>query len=216
MSGEKILIVDDDVTTASVIELYVKNLGYQVVGIETNGRDAINTSKDTSPDLVLMDIYLGKGLDGIDAAEIIFRHFGIPIIFVTSHAETATLERAKALEPAGYINKPVRETDLKTAVELALAKIDPSEKVHPQPKTSLENVLMSLYSLTYTEARVAAKLVEYPELKFVAEKLNISISTARSHLKKIFRKTDTNRQSILVHKIVTGPAGLLINKKNQT
>ena len=55
------------------------------------------------------------------------------------------------------------------------------------------------------------KLIEYPEISFVAEALDMKVSTARTHLKRIFRKTDTNRQSMLVHKIITGPAGLLIN-----
>lgn len=214
MSKRKILIVDDDQTTASVIQLYLTNMGCEVAGMATDGRDAINMAKELKPDLVLMDIFLGKGLDGIDAAEIIYRHFGIPIAFVTSHADEATLERAKAIDPIGYINKPIRETDLKTTIELSFPKT--ASVSHPkQPKSSLEDILMSLYSLTQTEAKVAAKLVEYPELSYVADALNISVSTARSHLKRIFRKTDTNRQSVLVHKIVTGPAGLMINKNGE-
>lgn len=212
MSKRKILIVDDDKTTASVIQLYLSNMGSETVGIATDGREAINMAKGLKPDLVLMDIFLGKGLDGIDAAEIIYRHFGIPIAFVTSHADEATLERARAIDPIGYINKPIRETDLKTTIELSLPDATASIARQKQPKSSLEDILMSLYSLTQTEAKVAAKLVEYPELSFVADALNISVSTARSHLKRIFRKTDTNRQSVLVHKIVTGPAGLMINK----
>lgn len=215
MSKRKILIVDDDKTTASVIQLYLSNMGSETAGIATDGREAINMAKELKPDLVLMDIYLGKGLDGIDAAEIIYRHFGIPIAFVTSHADEATLERAKAIDPIGYINKPIRETDLKTTIELSLPQATSSISRQKQPKSSLEDILMSLYSLTQTEAKVAAKLVEYPELGFVADALNISVSTARSHLKRIFRKTDTNRQSVLVHKIVTGPAGLMINKTEE-
>lgn len=209
---EKILIVDDDKTTASVMQLYIVNIGYEVTAIAADGKDAINLARDLQPDLVLMDIFLGKGLDGIDATEIIQKHFKIPVVFVTSHADETTLNRAKAAEPQGYINKPLRETDLKTAIEFALEKSKPRPKKVPGNTISMEELLASLYSLTRMEAKVAAKLVEYPELGFVSAALNISTSTARTHLKRIYRKTGTNRQSVLIHKIVSGPAGLLMNR----
>ena len=76
----------------------------------------------------------------------------------------------------------------------------------------MEDVLIGLYSLTPAEARVTAKLLEVPELSYVSEALNISLSTAKTHLKRIYRKTNTNKQSLLVHKIVTGPAGAFMNK----
>ncbi|OGT71530.1 MAG: hypothetical protein A2W76_04425 [Gammaproteobacteria bacterium RIFCSPLOWO2_12_47_11] len=212
MEGKKILIVDDDQTTASVMQLYVSNLGYQVIGIATDGNNAINMSRELRPDLLLMDIYLGKGLDGIDSAEIIHKHFGIPIVFVSAFADENTLKRAKAVNPMGYINKPLRETDLKTSIEFALAKSPPRNKNQSNTGISFENILVSLYSLTRSEARFLAKLVEYPELNVVAAALNISLSTAKTHLKRIYRKTDTNRQSVLVHKIVTGPAGFLLQR----
>lgn len=216
MSAEKILIVEDDQTTASVLQLYLGNMGYDIVNIATNGRDAIEMARNHQPDLVLMDIFLGKGLNGIDAAEIISKHYHTPVIFVTSYADKATLDKAKCIEPLGYINKPLRETDLKTTIEFALARIKPKQKkLDSKAGPSVQDILMSLYSLTKTEAKVVAKLIEYPEIRFVAESLNIKISTARTHLKRIFRKTDTNRQSVLVHKIVTGPVGLLINKDDE-
>jgi DNA-binding NarL/FixJ family response regulator len=202
MSKGKILIVDDDQTTASVMQLYLTNFGYDVVGIASDGKDSIN-------------IFLGKGLDGISAAEIISKHFEIAIVFVTAHADAQTLERAKHVQPLGYINKPVRDTDLKTTIELALAKSQPKSKQNNNNvKASIEDVLISLYSFTKTEAKVTAKLIEYPKLEYVVDSLNISISTARTHIKSIYRKTDTDRLPVLVHKIVTGPIGLLMNKGN--
>lgn len=216
MTGEKILIVEDDQTTATVLQLYLSNLGYEVVNTATNGRESIDMARSHQPDLVLMDIYLGKGLNGIDAAEIISRHFHIPVIFVTSYADKTTLEKAKCVNPLGYINKPLRETDIKTTIELALARMTPkTRKNEKKSGPSVQDILMSLYNLTRTEAKVVEKLIEYPEISYVAEALNIKISTARTHLKRIFRKTDTNRQSMLVHKIVTGPAGLLINQEDE-
>ncbi|MGH8119070.1 MAG: response regulator, partial [Gammaproteobacteria bacterium] len=78
MTTVKILIVEDDQTTASVLQLYLGNMGYDIVNVAANGRDAIEMTRNHQPDLVLMDIYLGKGLNGIDAAEIINRHYHTP------------------------------------------------------------------------------------------------------------------------------------------
>jgi DNA-binding NarL/FixJ family response regulator len=216
MPTEKILIVEDDQTTAAVLRLYLGNMGYDIVNVATTGRDAIEMAKSYQPDLVLMDIYLGKGLNGVDAAEIIVKHYHTPVVFVTSYADKTTLERAKSVEPLGYINKPLRETDLRTTIEFALAKVKPkTKKIDSKTGPSIHEILMSLYGLTRTEAKVVEKLVEYPEINFVAEALDIKVSTARTHLKRIYRKTDTNRQSVLLHKIVTGPAGLLINQDDK-
>lgn len=211
MSKGTVLIVDDDRTTASVMQLYLEKYGYDVKGIAPDGKDSISMSRDLRPDLVLMDIYLGKGLDGISAAEIISKHFGIGVIFVTAHADAKTLERAKQVGPLGYINKPIRDTDLNTTLELALAKSKPKQN-HTNVNASIEEVLISLYDFTKSEARVTAKLIEFPKLDYVVDALNISISTARTHIKSIYRKTNTNRLPVLVHKIVTGPVGLLMNK----
>ena len=119
---KKILIVDDDRTTASVIKLFLEEFDYIVSGIATNGIEAIEMTRKLEPHLVLMDIRLGKGMDGIDAAEIINKHFGTPIVYVTAYADEVTLERAKLTEPAGYINKPLRERDLRTTIEIVLSK----------------------------------------------------------------------------------------------
>lgn len=120
MPGERILIVDDDRTTGKVIEIQLSNLGYSVIGFARSGNEAIKQVEESTPDLVLMDINLGRGMDGIDAADVILREHRTPVIYVTAYADEATLERAKRTSPYGYINKPIRPTDLRTTISLAL------------------------------------------------------------------------------------------------
>ena len=214
MTKTSVLIVDDDRTTTSVMKLYLEESGYRVSGIATNGREAIEKSRESNTDLVLMDIRLGQGMDGIDAAEVINKHLGLPVVFVTAYADKSVLARAKFTDPAGFINKPLRQKDLQTTLELATAKTKKTIRKNNNKKSSnnVEKVLVSLYNLTPAESRVAAKLIEYPQLDIAAEALNISLSTAKTHLKRIYRKTNTNRQSVLVHKIINGPAGLLLKE----
>jgi len=210
---KKILIVEDDRTTALIEKLYLEELGYQITKIVANGEQAIEMTGKLKPDLVLMDIKLGKGMDGIDAGEVINKEFGIPVVLVTAYTDEALLERAMLTKFAGYINKPIREKDLLATIEIALSKIKklPNQQ---QKKTDIkiQDVLKRIYNLTPAEARLTVKLLEYPQLKIVAEMLNIKLSTVRTHLKRIYKKTNTNSLPILIHKIVFGPAGLVINK----
>ncbi|MBL1142605.1 MAG: response regulator [Proteobacteria bacterium] len=212
MSGEKILIVDDDRTTVSVMQLYLENFGFVVTGIACSGAQAIEKTKTLVPDLILMDVNLGAGLDGIDTAEIIIKNFHIPVIYVTSHNDEKTLGRAQLTNPYGFINKPLRESDLKTTVRFALDK----NKKHPAKKDTplLEDVLHQVYNLTPAESRVVSRLLDDPDVEAAAEALHISISTIRTHLKHIYRKTNTNRQTSLFHKIVTGPVAMMMRNSD--
>ncbi len=122
MAGEKILIVEDEGIVVLHIKKALQSFGYGVAGIASSSDDAVRKASETRPDLVLMDIVLRGGGDGIDAAEKIRNLLSIPVIFLTSHADESTLERAKTTEPFGYIVKPLRERDLRIAIEFALYK----------------------------------------------------------------------------------------------
>lgn len=120
MTAEKILIVDDDRTTAKVIELQLKGMGYSVVGHARTSAEALRGVEEQNPDLVLMDINLGRGGDGIETASAIQRDRLIPVIYVTAYSDESTLQRARYSHPFGYINKPLRPDDLRTTIALAL------------------------------------------------------------------------------------------------
>ena len=128
MSGERLLVVEDDKTTADVMQLKLRSFGYEVSQPATNADEAIKRVESFKPELVLMDIKLGKGKDGIETAKIIRDRYRVPVVFVTSYSDQKTLERATNTMPLGYINKPLRDKDLKTTVALALEKLKLAEK----------------------------------------------------------------------------------------
>ena len=68
-----------------------------------------------------MDITLRGEVDGIAAARSLQERLGVPILFVTAHADAPTLARARAINPAGYLLKPFTAHQLETAVRKALA-----------------------------------------------------------------------------------------------
>jgi CheY-like chemotaxis protein len=74
------------------------------------------------PDLILMDINIRGDIDGIETATRIKKEFRLPIVYLTSHSDGPTLERAKATRPEGFVLKPFKDHDLRVAVELAVKK----------------------------------------------------------------------------------------------
>ena len=209
----RVLIVDDHpVFRQGIRDVIETDPDIDVVGQAADGEVAIEMAYDLMPDVILMDINLGKGLDGIDTAEVIMNNFHVPVIYVTSHSDDKTLERALKTNAYGYINKPIRDTDLKTTIRSALDK----NKHYPEEKEtpSLEETLHKIYNLTPAESRVVSQLIENPDVELASEALHISISTIRTHLKHIYRKTDTNNQSALFHKIITGPAKMMTRLDN--
>jgi two-component system, response regulator PdtaR len=115
----KILVVDDEAIITMQLEERLSAMGYTVAGMASSGEDAIGKARKLSPDLVLMDIVMPGKLNGIDAAKTI-GELGIPVVFVTSYADDAIIEKAKQVRPYGYIVKPFNELEIKAAIEVAL------------------------------------------------------------------------------------------------
>ncbi|MBE0517565.1 MAG: response regulator, partial [Methanophagales archaeon] len=120
----KILVVDDEVVITTQLEERLTYMGYEVVGRASSGNEAIEMAKSLMPDLILMDIVMPGKLDGIDAASTIKAELDTPIIFLTAYADDKFVERAKNVEPFGYIVKPFHESEIKAAVEVALYRKD--------------------------------------------------------------------------------------------
>jgi len=129
MSKANILVVEDENIVARDIQQTLEKIGYGVVGICAEGEKAIAKTDEEKPDLVLMDIMLKGEMTGITAAEIIKKNHQIPVIYLTAYADKDTLEKAKITEPHGYILKPFKEVDIRTAVELALYKHERESKI---------------------------------------------------------------------------------------
>ena len=129
MSGEKILIVEDSVTISRKIDATLKKMGYAVAAIVDNGKESIKKAYILKPDLVLMDIVLQGKMTGIEAAQEIRNNLKIPVIFLTSLTGDATLEKAVAAEPFGYLLKPLDERALKVTIQMALFKHAMEEKL---------------------------------------------------------------------------------------
>jgi two-component system, cell cycle sensor histidine kinase and response regulator CckA len=122
MNEPLILIVEDEQIVAADLSARLKRMGYQPVGSAARADQAVALAGELRPDLVLMDIRLEGGTDGVAAAREIYQKFRIPSVFVSAYSEEATIERAKLAEPFGYILKPFEDRELRVNIKMALFK----------------------------------------------------------------------------------------------
>lgn len=116
----RVLVVEDEGLIAHDIARRLESLGHQVLATVSTAEEAIEHA--AGADLVLMDIHIDGGRDGIDAAVDIRARYRVPVVFVTAHADRATLERAKQAGPFGYVVKPLGAGALHAAIEMAVYK----------------------------------------------------------------------------------------------
>jgi two-component system, cell cycle sensor histidine kinase and response regulator CckA len=117
----KILLVEDEGLLAANLTEELDQLGYSAAAVNS-GEKALSKIAEDRPDLVLMDIKLKGQLDGIETSMRIKDHFKIPVIYLSAHADQATLDRACPTEPYGYLVKPVDERELAATVRTALSR----------------------------------------------------------------------------------------------
>lgn len=115
-----VLVVEDEALIAGDIQRTLVRLGYQVPTTTGTAEKALREVELHQPGLVLMDIKLRGKMDGIEAAQAIRLRFDVPVVYLTSHSDEATLVRAKATNPHGYLLKPFTDRELRTAIEVAL------------------------------------------------------------------------------------------------
>jgi len=116
-----ILIVEDENIIAMDIRFMLENLGYKISGVVSSGEDSIKKAYNMLPDLILMDIKLKGKIDGVSAANQIYKSLRIPIVYLTAYSDNTTMDRAKETMHFGFISKPFEAKELQNIIEETLA-----------------------------------------------------------------------------------------------
>jgi two-component system, response regulator PdtaR len=103
----RVLVVEDEALIAMELESILEQQGHEVVDAVATEADAIAAPRLTRPDLVLMDVRLARGGDGVATAIRLRQELGIRSIFITAQSDQVTRARAAAAEPAGFLGKPL-------------------------------------------------------------------------------------------------------------
>ena len=124
MSKIKILIVEDETLVAMDLKSALTKMYFKVTDIVQSYEAVTRSIKECEPDIIMMDICLGKKIDGIDIAKEINKTKKIPILYLTAYSDDETMARAFETNPVGYLIKPFKREDLKSTIQLGLYKIN--------------------------------------------------------------------------------------------
>lgn len=116
-----ILIVEDESILRMDLKETIEEAGYRVIGEAGDGEKAIELAHQLKPDLIIMDIKMPK-LNGLKASEIISKSLNLPTLLLTAYSQKDFVQKAKQSNVVGYLVKPITETNLIPAIEIALAQ----------------------------------------------------------------------------------------------
>lgn len=199
MSKLRVLIVEDEPLIAENISMYLDNADFEVSGIAYDSTEANEQLQNNTPDAAILDVNLESEEDGIDIAKRINQQYQIPFLFLTSYSDKETLQRAKAVNPSGYIVKPFNEKTLLASLEIAISNHAAAIN-KKMPALNLQKINRHLLStLSEREFEIVQLIYEGITNNQVAEKLFVSVNTVKTHLKNIYLKLDANsRYGVIV------------------
>jgi DNA-binding NarL/FixJ family response regulator len=201
MNEFKILIVEDEPIIAQNIAVYLNNNDFVVSGIAYDNEEALLQLKNNLPDAVILDVNLDCDVDGIEIAAYINKHIHIPFLFLTSYADKETLERAKKVEPCGYVVKPFNENSLVASLEIAISNF--AQRSNQQvPTINLNKLNLHLPGhLSEREFQVLQCIYEGKPNRLIAENLFVSNNTIKKHINSAYLKLDVSSRASAIARL---------------
>lgn len=198
MSELKILIIEDEPIIAENISMYLNNADFTVSGIAYDDEEAVNQLHNNTPDAVILDINLDSAIDGIQIAGYINKNFRLPFLFLTSYSDKETLQRAKVVEPSGYIVKPFNGQTLLASLEIAISNFA-NRSNNTVPYLDLDKINKQLLSpLTEREFKVLQLIYQGRTNNQIAEELFVTINTVKVHIRNTYLKLDATSHSTAI------------------
>lgn len=199
----KIMIVDDQFVSREMFKLYIDQCpNYEVVYCIDTAMFADTYVLKDDLDLIIMDILMEDGSNGLDAAEKIKKlKPNIKIIAVTSMPEISWMDRAKKIGIDSFWYKEVSEKTILEIIERTLA----GESIYPEETPEIKLGLTKSTELTPREIQVLRLLTTGVGNDEIAERLNISQNTVKTHIKHLLDKTGFNtRTQLAIQARITG------------
>ncbi len=119
MKNLKLLLVEDDKMLCTIFEMFILEMGHELIGIYQTAENAIEKCEETLPDIAILDIHIGGSINGIEAAKIIQEKYHIPIIFLSGDTENETLSEADKIFCKVFLAKPIYKSTLNIAMSIA-------------------------------------------------------------------------------------------------
>lgn len=195
----RVLLVDDHPVVRSGLRAVLHDGDrIEVVGEAGTGEAAIEAARELAPDVVLCDVRLGDGLDGIAATRAMRKLTPAPVVLMlTTFDRDAEVLGAIQAGAAGYLLKDVDPSELANVIERAAAG---EVVLAPELAARVLNAVREpLPELTERETEVLRLLATGASNKEMARALFVTEATVKSHLVHIFTKLDVDSRSRAVH-----------------
>lgn len=178
MTDSKILIVEDEILIAEDLKDMLNSLGFQNIAMVHDKQSALTALESFKPVVALLDVHLENETDGILIGQHLSETKTCQYIFVTAHSDVEMVKKIIQTNPAGYITKPVKKSDLFASVSLALSKSNSKNSTSViQIKDGYETVLLNAQTIRYVEA-------EGNYLNLYCDEKNMSYGNLWMHLWK--------------------------------
>ena len=208
----KVVIADDQYVARSFFEMYVKmSEEYELAASLATAEQAVNYCLKNPVDLVIMDVMMRYGLDGLTCAKTIkTNNPKIRVILVTSTAEYDWIEKAKAANIDSFWFKEYDESPLLEIMDRTMH----GESVYPGGPPNLDFGMTQKISLTDRELEILRELTANRSNEEIAEKYNISLNTVKRHIQNMLNKTGfSNRLELAVN---AKALGLVVHEEDRT
>ena len=196
VSTVKCMVVDDHVAVRAGVKLILSSdSDLRVVGEAASGEAAVAMAAKRHPDVILMDIMLGRGIDGMEATvQILTAQPEIGVIMFTAYGERHQLAKGLDIGARGYVLKDAQPDDVIRAVRTVAAGgayVDPSlggELVSRE-------AMLQLTRLTDRERDILSMMAAGVASREIAATLFLSTETIRTNLRSAMRKLDADTRT---------------------
>ncbi|NSW46185.1 MAG: PAS domain S-box protein [Bacteroidales bacterium] len=117
-TSRKVIVVEDDKMLQTVFSLFLQELGHELIGAFSTADEAFLLCEKKRADVVLLDINLPEGIDGITASNRFFTEYNIPVIYISSYTDDTTVSNAINYSAYGYLVKPIDKVSLGITIDL--------------------------------------------------------------------------------------------------
>ena len=208
----RVLIADDQRVVRDGLAIIVGGFaGTEVVGLATDGAEAIGLAESEQPDVVLMDLRM-PNVDGVEATRAIReRHPEVAVVVLTTYADDESIVAALSAGASGYLTKDAAREDIRRALEAATAGqavLDPTVQAAllraAQQGVARAPAAQPLPDgLTDREVEVLALIASGLSNQEIAARLYVAETTVKTHVNRIFAKTgsrDRAQAAVYAHR----------------